>query len=114
MVGAGVQSLPAGRLIALHAAPGRIPVPVILAISAEADIFSEAIQRARAGAMWLVIGDGIGDLSQGVESLWSLRHKLLDATPTFGFDAWRHVHQHQRRCSHVGFANGDEADTAPH
>src|SRR5262245_4061781 len=80
MLRTGVQPFPVPLPIAPGAAPSRIPVPVILAISAEAYILGEAIEQPRSGAMWLVVGNGISHLLQGVEALWFLIHEGLDAT----------------------------------
>ena len=114
MVRTLVQPLPVGLLIAPPVPPGRIPVPVILAIGAEAHILGEAIEQPRSRSMWLVVGNGIRHLLQGVESLGLLVHKGLDAVRAGGLDVRHHVHQHQRRCLQVGFANRQEADSTTH
>src|SRR5262245_10420921 len=114
MVCTGVQALAGDLSIAPRAAPSRVPVPVILAIGAETHILGEAIKHARAGAMRLVVGDGISHLLQGIESLWLLIHKGLDAARAFEFDVRRHIHEYQRRRRQVGFTNSDEADTTTH
>src|SRR5262245_37676294 len=114
MVRTRVQPLTVGLPIAPAATPDRIPVPVILAIGAEAHVLSEAIEQPRPGTMRLVVGDGISHLLQGVEALWLLIHKCLDTARTLSLHLRRHVNQHQRCCLQVGFANRDQADTTTH
>ena len=95
MVRTRVQPLPVRLPIAPGATPGGIPVPVILAIGAEAHILGEAIEQPRAGAMRLVVGDGpplpIRHLLQGVKALGLLIHKGLDTARAFGLYLRCHV-----------------------
>src|SRR5262245_65000921 len=64
----GVQPLPVSLPITPRAAPGWVPVPVILAIGAEAHVLGEAVELSRAGSVRLVRSE------EHTSELQSLRH----------------------------------------
>ena len=89
-------------------------MPVILAVGPQPHVLGESVQVARARAVRLVAGDGVGDFVQRIESIGPLTHERLDLVDALGLDARRDVDHHQRGGIDLIFADGDQAGPATH
>ena len=69
-------------------------MPVILAVGTQPNVFGEAVEVSRSGALWLVASDGVGHLVERIEPVGLLVHERLDPVRALGFDTGGNVDHH--------------------
>ncbi len=109
-----LEALGALLQVARPGAEARVPVPVVAAVVAEADVLRQAVERSRPGAVRLVAGDRVGHLVERLEALRTLLHERTDLGDADRVDARGDVDEHERGGVHPVLADGDEARAATH
>jgi hypothetical protein len=89
-------------------------MPVVAPVVSESNVLCQSVEASRTLAMRLVVGNRLGHLLEGFETVGILVHKIEDLVCSISFYPRSHIDENEGRRIDEVFSDGDEAGPTTH